>query len=162
MMVSSLGLWPGCVPGPRTHEVSIHALRAAPPAQVLRRSQAWGRDADVLRALCRPLGSRCGLLQVRTGADYARVATAIGLPAERPDFREGTLVGLISWAGTPCNGHKPVGIQSVQVVDGGGLLHAEFEAGTFHPDGAVFAETAFVPGLIAVLVVDLGGSTFFP
>ncbi len=152
----------GCGPAPRTHEVSLRALRQAPPARLDRHARAWGRDADALRGICQPLGKRCGLLQIRTAADYARVANSLALPPERPDFNQGTLVALVSWAGTPCSGHKPVGIESLQMVDGGGLLHADFEGGTYHPDGAVFAETAFVPGLIAVLVVDLGGSTFFP
>lgn len=142
--------------------MSLQALREAPPAQVLPGSKTWAGDGAAVRSLCRPLGPRCGLLQIRTAAEYTRVARTLGLPTEPPDLDRGTLIGLVSWAGSPCTGRKPIRIESVRLVEGGGLLRADFEGGTYHPDGRAFVETAFVPGLVAVLVVDLGGNTFFP
>jgi hypothetical protein len=48
------------------------------------------------------------------------------------------------------------------VTDGGGLVNATFAAGSYLPDGTGYAETAYVDGLYAVLVVDVNGTSFYP
>jgi hypothetical protein len=119
-------------------------------------------DPLPLRELCIPLGPRLGLIQIRSARQWDLLARAAPQLGQCPDFSRGILVGLICWAGTPLDGHWPIRLDSVQVRDGAGLVHADFRGGTYLPDGVAFLEIAHVPGLATVLVVNVNGATFYP
>lgn len=151
-----------CHLGPREKTVRLADLEHAPPAVLARPQRVGISDPEALRELCSPLGPRLGLLQVRSVADWnrlARIAPALG---RCPDLQCGIVIGLACWAGTPLDGRWSIHIAAVRVHDGAGLIQAEFQGGTFQPDGTAILETAHVPGLAAVLAAEVNGTTFCP
>ena len=159
-----LGAWllVGCVGSLTPKTVSLQALEQAPPAAAQPVAHAVVASADTLRGLCTPLGPRLGLIQIRSVAEWTRLARAAGLVQACPDLRRGMLVGLLCWAGTPVDGGAPIRIRSVHTKDGGGLLRAQFAGGSYLPDGTAYLDTEFVPDLNSVLAVDVNGTLFAP
>lgn len=156
------GLIPACQVAPRVRMVSLESLESASPRRIHGAQRHLVRDGAGLQALAIQLGPRLGLIEVRNEAQWQALNAAVGGHMRRPDFSRGTLVGLATWAGTPVDGEWPVELQSVHLSDGGGLLRSHFHGGTYLPDGTAYLETAYVPDLRAVLVVDIDGTSFYP
>lgn len=142
--------------------IALSDLEAAPPCPPAQRQQALVADVARLRPLCTPLGRRLALIQIRTLRDWDRLRESVPGLGPCPDLNRGSVVGLVSLAGTPLDGGWPVSLETVQVYDGGGLVRARFYGGTYWPDGTAYLETGYVPGLYAVLAVDINGTAFYP
>lgn len=162
MPVCGIALLCACTATTGSRTVTMATLEDAPTSPLERPEQRVVADPQVLRELCTPLGPRLGLLQVRCQADWRRLANAAGPIGACPDLREGIVLGLACWAGTPIDGQWPVHIQAVRVCEGGGLVQADFETGSYLPDGTARLETAHVKGLGTVLAVDVNGTMFYP
>ena len=113
-----------------------------------------------MREMCVPLGPRLGLLQIRNHEEWERLASAVPAIGQPPDFRRGMLVGLVSWAGTPADGHWPVHIDAVEAYRGAGVVEASFDGGSYFPDGVGLLETICADGVRRVLIVDVDGIVF--
>jgi hypothetical protein len=163
LLVLAIG-WslPACRVELAAKTVRLTDLESAPPMVVMHTQRMRVTDAEGLRALCTPLGPRLGLLQVRSVADWNRLAKVAPGLGRCPDLRCGTFVGLACWAGTRVDGHWPIHIEAIRVREGAGLIEAKFQGGTFLPDGTVALETAHVPGLATILVAEINGTTFCP
>lgn len=157
-----LALCPACAHLSAPGTITMATLESAPPVQTTASRRIVVADPAALRDLCTPLGPRLGLLQVRSETEWRRVLRAAPDLGPAPDFRQGILIGLACWAGTPVDGHWPVHINAVQVHDGAGLVTSAFQGGSYLPDGTAVLETAHVRGLAAVLAVDVNGTTFYP
>jgi hypothetical protein len=159
--LSLLGCWtlPACGVG-RT--VRLADLERAPRITPVAGQRVIVADPTALHELCTALGPRLGLLQVRRAADWDRLVRAAPELGPCPDLRAGIVVGLVCRAGTTLDGRWPVRIEGVRLYGGAGLLEARFRGGTFLPDGTMLLETAYVPGLTAVLAADVNGTTFCP
>jgi hypothetical protein len=155
-------LLPACRLGPTGRTIRLTDLEHAPRVALPAAPPVTVADSTTLRDLCTPLGPRLGLLQVRSAADWSRLAAAAPGLGPRPDLRAGMVIGLACWAGTTLDGRRPVRIDGIRVYHGAGLLEARFQGGTFLPDGATTLETAYVPGLVALLAADINGTTFCP
>lgn len=160
------------LPGPRGISlVALEQAEAVEPARVERWRVA---DADLLAPVSTPLGPRMMLVELRSAADWRRFVDALGVsptsPAAHaaesdlvaPDFSRGMVVGVVSRLGEPLADDWPVSVDSVRSHDGAGFLAVRFAPGNYRPDGAAFAETAFVEGLAAVLAVEINGDRFYP
>lgn len=155
-------LLPSCQPAAAPRTITVAALESAPPARKTAQKKLVVPDAAALQRVCYPLGSRLGLLQVRSAKEWELVARAIPQIGPCPDLTRGALVGLACWTGTPVDGAWPVSLAAVRVREGAGLLEGDFHPGTYLPDGTAYLETAYVPGLRSVLIVDVSGTTFYP
>ena len=162
MGLACLVLGPACTAPSKPRTITMAALESAPPVLSTDVRHVVVANPAALRDLCMPLGTRLGLLQIRSAAEWERVARVAPQIGSRPDLRNGTLIGLACWAGTPVDGRWPVHIDAIRIHDGAGLVTAVFEGGTYLPDGTAVIETAHVPGLAIVLAVDLNGTTFYP
>jgi len=117
---------------------------------------------QAVRELCTPLGSRLGLLQIRSPGEWERLASAVPAIGQPPDLRRGMLVGLVCWAGTPADGHWPVRIDAIRACGGDGIVEASFLGGSYLPDGTGFIETAYADGVHRVLAIEVDGVVFRP
>ncbi|MBU0641134.1 MAG: hypothetical protein KKB50_19925 [Planctomycetes bacterium] len=151
-----------CSMRPATRTVSVRALRQAPVVTPSDYRHAILSDTTAIDDLHWPLGERLGLLQVRNQAEWRRltaVAPELGSP---PDFERGMVIGLLSRAGVPLNDCWPIDLDVVRVHGGAGLVSGRFCPGTYFPDGTAYLETAYVEGLVTVLIVDINGVRFYP
>ncbi len=147
-------------PAPRA--VTVETLRTAPAAPLGPAERVVVSDVEELRRLCSPLGPRLGLLQVRTPAQWQRLARLVPQLGACPDLARGMVIGLACWAGEPVNGAWPIRIEAVRVSNGAGLVEGHFAGGSYQPDGSARLETVFVPTAVNVLIVDVDGTTFYP
>jgi hypothetical protein len=150
----------GCNRPGRT--ITLSTLENAPAAVPVRNEQRIVTNPAALQSLCVSLAPRLALLQVRNAADWRRLNAAVPNLGPTPDFRTGMVVGLVSHSGTPLGDDWPVRVGLVHIADGAGLIEGEVHGGTYLPDGTAYAEIAHVPGLRAVLAVELNGTTFIP
>lgn len=159
--VLALGL-SACTYRAPVRTISLTALESAPSKPITDAARLLVADTEALRKLCTPLGPRLGLVQVRNPQEWALLKRAVPQLGPCPDFNAGIVIGLACWAGTPVDGTWPVELESIQLRQGGGLLRARFEGGTYLPDGTARLETDYVKGLRAVLAVDINGTSFYP
>jgi len=151
-----------CSLPPRVHTVSLQALEAAPPTEPFLLARTVATDAEAFEHLGTALGPRLMLVEARTPEQWESLARVLPRIRAQPDLRRGSVIALISEAGTPLEARWPIGLDSVQIADGGGLLHVRFAGGTYLPDGRAYVEAVYVPGLAAVLVVEVNGVRFYP
>lgn len=144
------------------HRVSEPRLEAAPQADTRGLGRAVVTNVAPLERLYQPLGQRMGLCQVRTPADWDALRRAIPILGRSPDLSRGMAIAVVSRVGSPLSGEWPVSVESVRVVEGGGYVCANFEGGTYLPDGVSYVELAYVGGLTDVLMVDVNGVRFYP
>ena len=145
-----------------TRQVRARDLETATTVEPRIARRAVVSDLTPIQDLYHPLGQRLGLIQIRNERQWrrlARVAPGLG-PA--PDFSHGMVVGITSNAGLPLDGSWPVTLDDVRVLDGAGLLAADFAGGSFLADTSTYLETAYIEGLAAVLIVDVNGVRFYP
>jgi hypothetical protein len=160
--VLTASLLPACSQRAAPKTITLTALEGAPPVAVVGLTRVTIRDPEPLRGLVSPLGPRLGLLRVRSAAQWSRLTSAAPELGRCPDFGRGIVVGLVCWAGSPVDGQWPIHIDAIRLREGAGLIEARFQGGSYLPDGATYLETAHVPGLTDVLVVDINGTTFCP
>ncbi len=152
----------GCLWSGGGRVVSLRQLESAPltlPGQTRRIVLA---DAQALDGAYHALTPRLGILVVRDAATWQRLARQMPNPGPQPDLSTGAVVGVVSRAGLPLDGCWPVSLDAIQVHGGAGLVSASFRGGTYLPDGTLYAETAYVNDLDAVLVVSVNGLRYFP
>ena len=114
-------------------------------------------------ALLVPLGSRLGFVQVRNPAQWAALRRlAPALPPACPDLSRGVAIAIVSRLGRPVTGRWPVRWSNVRLVGWAGFVEAQFEAGTYWPDGTTYLDAIYVPGLQAVLAIDVNGIRYYP
>lgn len=148
-----------CRPAARSG-VSAEALENSLPAPHVELGRAAVADLGALRPMMVRLGDRMGLIVVRSPRQWAAlVAAAPALRAHAPP-QFGCVVCLLSWTGTPLSGRFPSAIRAVHVADGAAIVIADFEAGTYLPDGAAYIDAVLAPGVRDVLAVDVGGTRF--
>ncbi len=145
----------------RPRIVTLTELETAPPIRAESLGHAVLTDPQALGTLYHPLTARLGYAQVRSPAEWARLARAA--PGLRPpgDLDTGIVIALVSRAGLPLDGKWPIQVDAARVSHGAGLLTGEFRGGTFLPDGTTCLDVAYFPGLAGVLVVDITGARFF-
>ncbi len=151
-----------CRQSVRVRTVTLGDLENAPARPLNNTRHVVVREPDALRPLCKPLGPRLSLLQVADDHDWQALAQAAPDIGPRPDLTSGSLVGIVSWAGTPVDADWPVEMETIRQFGGGGLIEASFASGSYLPDGTAFLVSAYVPELKAVLVVDVDGTAFYP
>lgn len=152
----------GCATATAPRTVSLRALEAAPACRPPGAQRAFVADIEELRPLCRPLTSCLGLVQVHSVEQWRRLRRAALLPVDDPpDFSRGSVVGLVAYCGAPTDARWPAAIESLRLHGAAGLLTARAENGCFLADGTSYLEWAYVPGLSAVLVVDVENLRFF-
>ncbi len=151
-----------CAAWQRTRLIHARQLESATPLKPADIRRAVVRDPAALASICRPLNARLALLQVRNEDDWKAAARAAPELGPCPDLDHGIVVGLVHTAGLPLDGHWPLSIDEVRLVDGAAMVEATFEGGTFLADTTAFVEAAHVPGLRAVLIVDVDGTRFYP
>lgn len=152
-------LSPACAP--RERLVRIEQLESAPQSV----GEGWHvrlADPAAMLSNSEALGRRLALIRIRTAAEWDRLATQAPGVGPCPDLERGIVVGLVYFGGSPLGGVWPLEIESVRVSEGGGLVEARFNGGTFLADGTGFAHLAHVEGLRAVLVVDIDSVRLFP
>lgn len=162
LLLAAAVLFPGCAVAPRTQVITLEALLSAPALPVPDTRRVVAGDTETLRNLCTPLGPRLGLLQIHNRGEWERLAAIAPQLGRCPDLHAGTQIGLACWAGTPLEGQWPVMLDSVRVYEGGGLVAASFNGGSYLPDGSARLETGYVKGLRSVLVVNVNGASFYP
>jgi len=118
--------------------------------------------SDDLRDLVQPLSPRLGLVQVRDRATWQRLAACLPQLGPAPDFRHGSLIGLVATLGTPLDGGWPLDWNAVRLHRGAGLVEARFNGGNYLPDGATYIETAYVDQLQTVLAVAIDDVWYYP
>ena len=151
-----------CTTPRAVHTITLADLETAPPARTQRLGRTVVCDADAIKPLCTPLGSRLGLLEIRSQREWQSLVRAASSSGPCPNLQNGIVIGIVSWAGLPVDGRWPIELDSIQLRDGGGLVNATFQPGTYLPDGTTYLETAYVEGLQAVLAVNVNGTTFYP
>lgn len=147
----------GCHPGGNGRTVSLPELESAAVRLPQQTRQVVLRDPDALGELYIELAPRLGVVACRTRAEWDRLAAVAPDLGPAPDFSRGSVIALVSRAGSPVNGRWPIHVKYVRLHDGAGLLVGGFEAGSYLPDGAAYLELAYVQGLEAILVVDVNG-----
>jgi hypothetical protein len=152
----------GCQPALAPRPITAAELGAAPSAAMTPVRHLLVADAQALRELCSPLGPRLGLLQIRTRAEWSRLAAIAPQIGPCPDLERGTLIGVACWAGRPTDGHWPVRMDGIRAAAGSALVQASFIGGSFLPDGTAFLETAYARTVRNVLAVDVDGTAFYP
>ena len=158
----------GCHWGTPQRVVSLARLEAAPLRFPTQTARAVLGGADTLGDLYHELTPRLGYFVVTDQNAWQRLTAvapslrahpAVGGP--RPDFRRGGFVGIVSRAGTPVDGDWPIMLDGVRLRQGGALIEASFNGGSYFPDDCLYAEAAYVEGLTAVLVVEVNGLRTF-
>jgi hypothetical protein len=157
-----LALTASCALAPAVRSVRLEQLELAREVPLRPAGRSVISDPAVLEPLAQPLGRRLALLVVRTRAEWEALSRAVPGIGRRPNLARGAVIGLICRVGLPLGGEWPASMERIQVAQGAGLLTVRFDGGSFLPDGTSYLELAQVEGLEAVLVVDVGGSRFFP
>ncbi len=144
-----------CTPGPR--QVALRQL--ADPANEVRvaRRRAVLRDYEPVAPLVTPLAGHIGLLRVRDEQEWDRLSRAAQALGPRPDFRAGSIVGVVSRCGSRVDGSWPIELQGVHVRERLGMVVAASQSGCYLPDAVTQVEFAWVAGLSRVAVVDIDG-----
>lgn len=162
LLVLLLLIIPACYRTPQARTVQMSSLAHARPTSPARTQRIIVADPAYLRAICQPLGPRLGLVEIHTPAEWALLRqTSPGL-GPCPNLDAGICIGLASWAGKPVDDDWPLTIDSVRIDNGGGLVQATFQGGSYLPDGSAYLETMHVSGLRSVLAVEINGTTFYP
>lgn len=141
--------------------ISVDALECAPPVIPIDSIQSIAADSDRLRRLWKPLGTRVGLVQIRTPQQWREFQAVAPEAGRCPDLSSGAVVAIVNCSGTPLSGEWPIELASVRVHNGAGFVSAEFRGGTYLPDGTAYVEMVQVPGLAEVLMVDVNGVRFY-
>lgn len=162
MMLGAVPWLASCSVGVRTLHVSEPSLEVAPEAGTRELARGVLADPAPLSRLYVPLGQRMGICQIRSAGDWSSLREAMPQLGAEPDFTRGIAIAIISCAGQPLSGDWPISLDSVRVSQGGGYVCANFEGGTYLPDGMSYVDVAHVPGLTDVLMVDVNGVRFYP
>lgn len=149
----------GCTAGmlPPARIVRLADLECSPARTPTEPRRCFVREPDALQSLVHPLGRRLGLLEVTSAEQWRELAQAVPGIGSSPDLTHGIVVGLVSVSGTPVDGGPPFRLQAIRVHDGAGLVQAQFNSGTYLPDGSAYLEMTYVNGLRSVLVVNVNG-----
>lgn len=141
--------------------ITVETLQQAPRTP-LRGQRLVISDVTALGPAYKTLSPRLGLLVVGTDAEWRALAAVCPNVGDRPDLTRGTVVGLVSRAGTPVDGGWPIQLDAIRLSGSGGWIEGTFHPATYQPDSAAYAETAYVPGLGTVLVVEINGLFYEP
>ncbi len=148
-------------PGP-ARVVSAVELSEAARAATLPAGRSVVTDVSRLQPLLTRVAPELGVIQVRTPADWEllrSVAPALGPP---PALEHGMVVGLVSLLGRPLGVDFPIEIHAVRVLDRAGCVSGTLTPGTFFPDALAFVDTAYVPDLHAVVMMEVNGIRYYP
>lgn len=162
LVLICLVLSTSCTLAPTARTIRLEQLEAAGEVPLHPLSRGVVSDPTALEPLLRPLGRRMALLEVRSPAEWEALSRAVPGLGGCPNLARGAVIGLVSRIGLPLSGEWPTAIERIRVSRGAGLLTVRFAGGSFLPDGTTYVELAQVEGLEAVLVVDMGGTRFFP
>ena len=152
-----------CSAQPRVLEVSLRALEQAEAVHPSGEIFAIAADESALRSLYSPLGSRLGLIEIARPQEWERLRAAAPGVGPCPDLRRGVVVGVLSRTGRPLDTDAwPIRLDTVRSIDGAGYVTAEFEGGTYLPDGTTYLALAQLDGVHSVLLVEVNGVRFYP
>ncbi len=130
------------------------------PAWQLRLADGQVIPANLRESLC----DEFDLVLVRSDVEWRRLGRAVGLSeadAGRPNFRRGSVVGLVAKVGQPANDAWPIRVEEVRLAEGSGWVRFAFQAGLYYPIATPpYFTAAFVPGLREVKVVQVGRRIF--
>ncbi len=157
--ISLLGL-AGCGKLIADKSLTLSDLKASPTVSMQRLGRSLVVNPEAIRKLCVPLGPRLALLEVRTAGQWHQLQHAACELGPQPNLKDGMVVGLVCWAGTPVDGGWPIRVNAVHIYGTAGLVEADFQGGNYLPDGVGYLEAVYVPGLRSVLVVAVNGTDF--
>ena len=152
----------GCATSSQPNTVKLRELEIAPPYKPIQTQRQVVSNTAALRPLYHALGRRLGLIQIRSTDEWLQLALAAPNIGPCPNFQDGLIVGLVSSVGTSLDGGWPFHWSAVRMCRGAGLIEAEFNSGSYLPDGVTYLETAYVNDLSTVLVVNVDGINYFP
>ncbi|MEW6252372.1 MAG: hypothetical protein AB1716_17170 [Planctomycetota bacterium] len=152
----------GCTWGPADRVVTLATLERAPHVVLSDPHRAVVADSAALREICMPLGSRLGFVELHSPAEWERLAALVPELRKQAGFGEGTLLGLVCWAGTPMADVWPAKIRAIRSHDGAALVQVSFRSGNFLPDGTAWIETVHVSQVSTVLAISVNGTMYYP
>lgn len=151
----------GCHTGSMRSIIPYLDLSEAPRASFLREA-VLVTDWERLLPRSTVLGGRVILATATTPAEWEEMRATLSPTRLQPDLSTGSVLLIASCAGTPVSGEWPLTTRSVRLVRGYALVTTDFVGGTYLSDNTVLAEMLVVPGMIAPLVVEIGGERYFP
>lgn len=152
----------GCNFRPAVRYVRSEVLQHAPAWLPDETRAAIVADPDSLRAQEIPLGGRLTFVQARTAQEWESLRRCAPDIGACPDLLHGVAVGVVASTGLPLDGHCPLKIVGLRTTSGAGMLHVDYEGGTFLADGTTYLELAIVPIRTTILIVDVNGSLYYP
>ncbi len=158
----ALAAIPACRKLPPARTLHPRDLETADAAALRQRRRAVASDAVRMLPAYRPLGPRLGLLTIHTRAEWEALRAAASEIGPCPALEGGCVVVIASHAGLPVDGQWPVELRTVRRRGELGLAEVRFAGGSYLPDDTTYLEAALVPGLRAVVMVDVNGARFYP
>ncbi len=123
-------------------------------------TDTWLPDPAALAREMHALGPRLAVLQVRDPQAWNAVAAALPDPPPLPDFKSGSVVGLISRIGRPVGGSAPVQLREVLDLGDAASISGAFAGGSFLPDGSTYLTLAWVETRSPVDLAEIDGQIF--
>lgn len=148
-----------CAVAPR--QVALSRLADPSSETPITRRRALLRDFQSVSSMVTPLTGNIGLLRVRDAREWDILQHAASTLGAAPDFRLGSIVGVVSRLGSRVDGAWPIDLRRVHVCERLGLVVAAAPSGCYLPDGLAYLELAWVPGLARVAVVEVDGQRVF-
>lgn len=117
--------------------------------------------AEMLQRLC----DEYDFLHVRNAAQWKALCRAVAwnstASATSPDFRRGSVIGLVARIGEPADVDWPITIDEVRVHDRTAWVRFRFASGLYYPVGGIRHLVAtYVPGVLGIQVVQVGRRIF--
>lgn len=160
--VAALAAVSACSAVPHERVVSVQQLERASPCTESALGRALVSDPRRLAGMMSVLSPRLAVVQACSDAEWRLLQATAPELAGRPDFSRGMVIGVLTAAGSSLDGRWPIRIESVRVFDEAGYVCATFEGGSYLPDGVAYVEAAYVPGLKAVVMLDVNGVRYYP
>lgn len=160
--VAALAAVSACSAPPRERVVSVQQLERAIPSPESALGRALVSDPRRLSGIMSVLSPRLAMVQARSDEEWRLLRATAPELAGGPDFSRGIVIGVVTAAGSSLDGRWPIRIESVRVFDQAGYVCATFEGGSYMPDGVAYVEAAYVPGLKAVVMLDVNGVRYYP
>ncbi|RMF79053.1 MAG: hypothetical protein D6744_09465 [Planctomycetota bacterium] len=142
--------------------IRLSDLESAPLAPMQRLGHAVVGTSPQVDDMYTPLAPRLGFVRAQTPQDWLALSEAARLHAAPSEYRNGTIIGVVSRSGRPLDGGWPIRIEQVRVTEGAALVTARFESGSYLPDGVSYADLVYVDEPVTVLALEINDVRYYP